>query len=106
MSQTPITVSYTLEEVLTRLEGKIDRLDEKIDKVEERLTKLEIGQAALTEKVEGIGKRLEKVENEQTNLVKAVSDFKGVKSLIIPIIVAAITAFLTLFVRSIPFPKL
>ena len=58
------TVTYSLEAVLTRIEGKIDKIDE-------RLTKVEIGQSelkgeikALGFKVEGIDKRLEKVENE------------------------------------------
>jgi uncharacterized coiled-coil protein SlyX len=52
------TVTYSLESVLTRIEGKIDRLDE-------RLTKLEIGQAdlkgdvkALDEKINGLTARV------------------------------------------------
>ncbi len=38
----------------------------------------------------------------QNTLVQEVSDLKGVKSLIIPILVAVITAGLTLFARFIP----
>ncbi len=71
------TVTYSLEAVLTRIEGKIDNLqkdvnqkfetlqkdfnqkfdsfqkdvDQKFDKIDERLNKLEVGQAKLTEKV-------------------------------------------------------
>ncbi|MDB9426140.1 DUF4164 family protein [Microcystis aeruginosa CS-564/01] len=67
------TVTYSLEAVLTRIEGKIDslekRLDEKIDSlqrdVNERLTKLEIGQTeikgdikALDEKINGLTARV------------------------------------------------
>ncbi|MFN7254305.1 MAG: DUF4164 domain-containing protein, partial [Microcystis sp.] len=52
------TVTYSLEAVLTRIEGKIDNLqkdvNQKFDKIDERLNKLEVGQAKLTEKVEGI----------------------------------------------------
>jgi hypothetical protein len=71
---------------------KIDGLDEKIDKLTEKITKIEIGQAALTEKVEA----------EQTRLVKDISDLKGTKSLTVPIVVAVLTAFLTVFGRSLP----
>ena len=86
------TVTYSLEAVLTRIEGKIDKIDE-------RLTKVEIGQSelkgeikALGFKVEGIDKRLEKVENEQSILVKSVSDLQGFRGLILPLIVGGISA--------------
>lgn len=38
MSQTPITVTYSLEEVLSRIERKIDKLDERIDKLDEKFS--------------------------------------------------------------------
>ena len=86
------TVTYSLEAVLTRIEGKIDKIDE-------RLTKVEIGQSelkgeikALGFKVEGIDKRLEKVKNEQSVLVKSVSDLQGFRGLILPLIVGGISA--------------
>jgi chaperonin cofactor prefoldin len=67
------TVTYSLEAVLTRIEGKIDSLqkdvNQKFDKIEERLNKLEVGQAKLTEKVEGIDNRLKSVEGTQKNQV-------------------------------------
>ncbi len=102
----PSTVTYPTAEILKRIEDKLDsnhkEVNQKFDKINERLTNLEVGQAKLTEKVNGIDKRLEKVESTQDILVKEVSDLKGVKSLIIPIIVAVITAFLTLIARLIP----
>ena len=56
------TVTYSLEAVLTRIEGKIDNLqkdvNQKFDKIDERLNKLEVGQAKLTKKVEEIDNRL------------------------------------------------
>jgi chromosome segregation ATPase len=70
------TVTYSLEAVLTRIEGKIDsfekrvnerfdKVDERFDKVDERLNKLEIGQAdlkgdmkALDEKINGVTARV------------------------------------------------
>jgi hypothetical protein len=97
------TVTYSLEAVLTRIEGKIDSLqrdvNQKFDKIDERLTKVETGQSelkgeikALGFKIEGIDKRLEKVENEQSVLVKSVSDLQGFRGLILPLIVGGISA--------------
>jgi flagellar capping protein FliD len=63
------TVTYSLEAVLTRIEGKIDNFqkdfNQKFDKIDERLNKLEVGQAKLTEKVEGIDNHLKSVEGTQ-----------------------------------------
>ena len=55
----PITVRYSLEEILKRLEGKIDKIDEKIDKMDERIGHLEVGQARLEEKLSGEIKTLD-----------------------------------------------
>ena len=97
------TVTYSLETVLTRIEGKIDTLqkdvnqkfdtfqkdvDQKFDKIDERLNKLEVGQAKLTEKVEGIDNRLKSVEGTQKNQVW---------TLIILLASAIAVAFLTTF---------
>lgn len=45
------TVTYSLEAVLTRIEGKIDKIDE-------RLTKLEIGQAEIKGEIKALDERL------------------------------------------------
>ena len=79
------TVTYSLEAVLTRIEGRLEKIDE-------RLQRVEIGVATLTEKVEGIDKRLEKVESEQSTLVKSVSDLQGFRGLILPLVIGAISA--------------
>ncbi len=83
---------YSLEAVLTRIEGKIDNLqkdvNQKFDKIDERLNKLEVGQAKLTEKVEGIDNRLKSVEGTQKNQVW---------TLIILLASAIAVAFLTTF---------
>lgn len=65
MSQEPITVTYSLETILARIEGKIDRLDEKIDDVK-------IEQVKLSEKVEAIDNRLKMVEGTQKNQIWAL----------------------------------
>jgi hypothetical protein len=56
------TVTYSLEAVLTRIEGKIDSFEKRVD---ERLNKLEIGQAeikgeikSLDEKINGLTARV------------------------------------------------
>jgi flagellar capping protein FliD len=86
------TVTYSLEAVLTRIEGKIDSfqkdVNQKFDKIDERLNKLEVGQAKLTEKVEGIDNRLKSVEGTQKNQVW---------TLIILLASAIAVAFLTTF---------
>ena len=67
------TVTYSLEEILVRIEGKMDarfekmdrqfeRLENKIDtqfaEVNQRLTKLEIGQAELSGDIKALDERL------------------------------------------------
>ncbi|MEA5534155.1 hypothetical protein [Crocosphaera sp. XPORK-15E] len=93
----PVTVTYSLEEVLKRIEDKIDnnqkeikqeikdinaKLDnnqkeikQEIKDVNTKLDKLntiEVQIVTLTEKVEGIDKRMEKVEGTQKNQVWAL----------------------------------
>lgn len=72
----PTTVTYSIAEVLKRIESKLDKIDEKfeskLDKIDERLTTLEVGQAKLTEKVEGMDNRFTTVERTQKNQVWAL----------------------------------
>ncbi|MFM6325235.1 MAG: shikimate 5-dehydrogenase [Microcystis panniformis] len=122
MTQTSETVTYSLESVLTRIESKIDNLqrdmdqkfdnlqrdmDQKIDTLQRDVNDLKIETTeikgeikTLTEKVEGIDKRLEKVENNYAILVKDIADLKGFKSLIIPMVVAFLSAVVTLGLRG------
>lgn len=99
MSQTPITVTYSLEEILSRIEGKIDKLDEKltdkidkldekftnqIDKLDEKFTdqikrldekftekidKLTVEVATCTTNINNLDKRVEKLEGTQKNQI-------------------------------------
>jgi murein lipoprotein len=84
MSQTPITVTYSLEEILKEINGKLDKMDDKfeakLDKFEAKLDKLDqkfetkfdslqkdindlkVGQATLSTQVKGINKRLDTQE--------------------------------------------
>jgi septal ring factor EnvC (AmiA/AmiB activator) len=63
------TVTYSLEAVLTRIEGKIDKIDERLTKVEIGLTDLKGDIKVLDEKIEGIDNRLISVEGTQKNQV-------------------------------------
>ncbi|MGK7940272.1 MAG: shikimate dehydrogenase [Crocosphaera sp.] len=86
----PIIVTYDLAEVLKELKQDIKEVNQKLEK----LNTIEVKLATLNEKVEGIDKRLERVENSQDIVVKEVSDLKGFRSLILPIIVGGISAII------------
>ena len=102
MTTTPKTmITYSIEDILTRLEDKIEarfekvdqqleRLDQKMDRqfteVNQRLNKLEVGQAelsgeikALESKVDGIGKRLDNQEFLNRGVVVATGIAEGVE---------------------------
>lgn len=66
MSQTPVTVTYSLEEILGKLESK---LDSKLDSIQNDIKALQndvndvkVGQARLEEKVEALGKQVQNQE--------------------------------------------
>ncbi|CCI05321.1 conserved hypothetical protein [Microcystis aeruginosa PCC 9807] len=65
MNQSQETVTYSLETILTRMEGKIDSLQKNV-------TDLKVGQAVLTRKVEGIENRLNSLEGNQKYQVWAL----------------------------------
>ncbi|TRU26709.1 MAG: shikimate dehydrogenase [Microcystis aeruginosa Ma_QC_B_20070730_S2] len=95
MSQSPVTDS--LEIILTNI-------TEKLDSLQKDFTDLKVDMAEVKTELKIIDRRLEKVEGTQDALIQDVSDFKGAKSLIIPVVVAVLTSILTLLVRSIPNP--
>jgi len=95
MSQSPVTDS--LEIILTNI-------TEKLDSLQKDFTDLKVDMAEVKTELKIIDRRLEKVEGTQNALIKDVSDLKGAKSLIIPVVVAVLTSILTLLVRSIPNP--
>jgi len=100
-------VNQKIDTLQQDVHQKIDTLqrdvNQKIDTLQGDVSDLKVGQAKLTEKVEGMDKRLEKVENEQSTLVKAISDLQGFRGLIVPILVgamsAAIGAIITVAIR-------
>ncbi len=56
----------------------------------------------LKELIEKNNNQIKELKNTQATLAADVADLKGVKSLIIPIVVAVTTAILTLVARTIP----
>ncbi len=69
----PVKLTYSLEEILQRIEHKLDSnqkdvkqeirdINTKLDTIQKDVTDLKIGQAKLQEKVEGLGKRLDYLE--------------------------------------------
>ncbi|MBE9088833.1 shikimate dehydrogenase [Microcystis aeruginosa LEGE 11464] len=95
MSQSPVTNS--LEIILTNI-------TEKLDSLQKDVTDLKVDMAEVKTELKIIDRQLEKVEGTQDALIQDVSDLKGAKSLIIPVVVAVLTSILTLLVRSIPNP--
>ncbi len=47
MSEIPITITYSLEEVLKDINGKLDSLQKDVNKINERLIKVETKQDAI-----------------------------------------------------------
>jgi len=80
------TVTYSLEAVLTRIEGKIDslekRLDEKIDSLEKRIDeKIDSLEKRIDEKIDSlenrIDERFDKVEDRLTKVEIGQAELKG-----------------------------
>ncbi|GCL45781.1 hypothetical protein NIES3806_08990 [Microcystis aeruginosa NIES-3806] len=65
MNQSQETVTYSLETILMRIEGKIDSLQKDV-------TDLKVGQGVLTGKVEGMENRLNLLEGNQKYQVWAL----------------------------------
>jgi hypothetical protein len=84
----PVTVTYDL--VLKGIENKFEKIETKLEK----LNTIEVKLTAVETELKGMDKRLERVENTQDTLVKEVSDLKGFRSLILPIIVGGISAII------------
>ncbi|CCI24780.1 conserved hypothetical protein [Microcystis aeruginosa PCC 9809] len=59
------TVTYSLETVLTRIEGKIDSLQRDVN---ERLTKLEIGQSEIRGDIKALDSKVMEIEKRIDDL--------------------------------------
>jgi predicted nucleic acid-binding Zn-ribbon protein len=100
------TVTYSLEAVLTRIEGKIDSyqkdVSQKFDKIEERLTKLEIGQSELKGDIKALDSKL--IETE-----KRINDLNGrlnvTSNAFLGIVGILVTGILTILGKIVFFPN-
>lgn len=67
MSQTPLTISVDIADILKEMNGKLDRMQQetntKLDRIEKDLAELKTEVKVLNEKVDGQGKRLDKLES-------------------------------------------
>ena len=115
----PINVTYSLETVLTRLEGKIDKLESRFDRLDEKVDALTVDMATVKTKLTTIERDVSDNKTALTSLAHEVADLKtteigkikeevanlkGFNAFVIPVIVAVITAALTTLGRFIPSP--
>jgi chromosome segregation ATPase len=47
MTQAPVTVTYSLEEILGQINQKLDKIDDRFDTIEKEITEIKIGQTKL-----------------------------------------------------------
>lgn len=100
------TVTYSLEAVLTRIEGKIDSyqkdVSQKFDKIEERLTRLEIGQSELKGDIKALDSKV--IETE-----KRINDLNGrlnvTSNAFLGIVGILVTGILTILGKIVFFPN-
>ncbi|MDB9422965.1 DUF4164 domain-containing protein [Microcystis aeruginosa CS-563/04] len=100
------TVTYSLEAVLTRIEGKIDSyqkdVSQKFDKIEESLTKLEIGQSELKGDIKALDSKV--IETE-----KRINDLNGrlniTSNAFLGIVGILVTGILTILGKIVFFPN-
>ena len=100
------TVTYSLEAVLTRIEGKIDSyqkdVSQKFDKIEERLTKLEIGQSELKGDIKTLDSKL--IETD-----KRINDLNGrlniTSNAFLGIVGILVTGILGILAKIVFFPN-
>ena len=95
----PSTVTYPTAELLKRIEDKLDsnqkETNEKFKDVNTKLEKLntiEVKLATIETEVKNLKEDVRDMKTVQNTLVKEVSDLKGFRSLILPIIVGSISA--------------
>jgi chromosome segregation ATPase len=79
---------------------KFDTLQKDVNDLKVEVTEIKGDIKTLDQKVEAMDKRLEKVEDSYAILVKDIADLKGFKSLIIPMVVAFLSAVVTLGLRG------
>ncbi|MDJ0579254.1 shikimate dehydrogenase [Crocosphaera sp.] len=88
----PVTVRDDLVEVLKELKQDIKEVNTKLDKQSEKLTTIEVDLAEIKTEVKNLKEDVRDLKTVQNTVVKEVSDLKGFRSLILPLIVGGISA--------------
>ncbi|PSB09767.1 shikimate dehydrogenase [Pleurocapsa sp. CCALA 161] len=97
-----VQIESDLKEILTRFEQRFDKLDQKLDKLNDNTTDINLRLTKVETKLDAATEDIREIKSTQKALSTDVSDLKGAKSLIIPILVAVTTSILTLIIRTIP----
>jgi archaellum component FlaC len=98
-----INVESDLKEILNKLEQKLDNLQSDVSSLRQQdIPTINVKLENLSTRMYQVEKTVDKVSTNQEAIQKDVSDLKGAKSLIIPIVVAVITSILTLVIKAIP----
>ena len=69
MTQSPVTVTYSLEEILSRIEGKIDDLKADGAKLSEQIKNLEISEARIEERLTAVTKDVTEIKGSQKDQI-------------------------------------
>ncbi len=98
-----INIESDLKEILNKLEQKLENLQSDVSGLRQQdIPNINIKLENLSTRMSQVEKTVDKVSTNQETIQKDVSDLKGAKSLIIPIVVAVTTSILTLVIRAIP----
>ena len=97
-----VQIESDLKEILTRFEQRFDKLDLKLDKLNDNTTDINLRLTKVETKLDVATEDIKEIKSTQKTLSTDVSDLKGAKSLIVPILVAVTTSILTLIIRTIP----
>ncbi|ACK73419.1 conserved hypothetical protein [Gloeothece citriformis PCC 7424] len=69
MSQTPITVTYTLEQIITKLDQRLDKIEGKIDNLQKDVTQMNVRLAKVETKLEGVDNDVKELKTTQKNQI-------------------------------------
>jgi chromosome segregation ATPase len=97
-----VQIESDLKEILTRFEQRFDKLDQKLDKLNDNTTDINLRLTKVETKLDVATENIKEIKSTQKTLSTDVSDLKGSKSLIIPLVVAVTTSVLTLIIITIP----
>jgi chromosome segregation ATPase len=93
-------VDQKIDNLQRDMDQKFNSLQKDVNDLKVEVTEIKGDIKTLDQKFETLAKRREKVEDGYAILVKDIADLKGFKSLIIPMVVAFLSAVVTLGLRG------